>query len=120
MLNKGAELSRMMEIICLAVVNLTSFSALSFSGVVFSQCLAHPWMGRGLAALPAGAPYARDTQVTPPPTTWHSVHISYFPCSALLAVSLFGTLHVCPRAVSEVGGPMAGERLQLPQLLQGV
>lgn len=68
MLNKGAELFWMMEIICLAVVNLTSFSALSSSRVVFCLCLVDPWMGRGLAALPAGARYAWDTPVTPPGT----------------------------------------------------
>lgn len=107
MLNKGAELSCMMDIICLGLVNLTSFSALSSSRVVFCLYLVHPWMGRSLAALPAGAPYAWDIPVIPRPTTWHSIHISYFPCSALLTVSLSGTLRVCQPAVSGVGGHKA-------------
>lgn len=119
MLNKGAELSCMMEIICLAVMNLTSFWALSSSRMVFCLYLAHPQMVKGLAALPAGAPYAWDTPVTPPATTWHSVHISYFPCSALLTVSLSDIPCVCQPALSRVWGPMAGGRLQPPQLLCG-
>lgn len=122
MSNKGAEMSDMTEIICLAVVNLTSFSALSFSRVVFCLCLAHPWMGRGLAALPAGALYAWDTpQLGGSYPTCH--HLAQ--CHHLL-LSLFSTAHSAPLWHPEclpaccvrVGGPTAGERLQPPQLLQ--
>lgn len=100
------------------VVNLISLSVLSLPRAVFYLCFVHPCVGRGSASLPADVPYTPVTHCsTPPPATWHSVCVSCLACSALLAVSLSGTLCVCQSAVPRVEGPRAGERCSPAQLV---